>query len=1091
MARARARLTLVPADRFAQWRVLGPVEAAVAGRLVDLGPPRQRALFGLLLSRVDQPVALDALIDELWAGDPPGAAMASLRVYVSNLRRVLEPGRPRRAPATVLRTLAPGYLLDSRGVEFDVHQFTVHATAGREALGRADPEQALDEFDTALELWRGQAYADMRDAKWAAPEVARLDELRLSVVEARCAAQLELGGHHAVVAELDLHVRAHPLREHGCELLTVALYRAGRQAEALAVLRDTRAQLAEELGIDPGATLRQLERDILAQAPALDWHPPHSTPTASIAGAGKLAPQSRIASPPADEPDGGGAQRVVSTQVQGFAEIVGREQELAALRAGVHRPATAEPAGVAGAHRVEWGGQDQPGPGLCPALPGPLRAGVVGARRGPEAVAGEFRALLDILAPQYAEHSHDPVQAVHAVLANRTGPWLLVIDNIAEPEALRGLLPAAAVLAHELGGLPLALAQAGCYVAHSALDLAGYLALYRYRRAELHREGHAPDYPATVATTWQLAFDQLTPLARALLNLLAWYAPDTIPLDQLLAPDTDHLQLPEPVHTPLRPLLTDPLQQHRAITELVAYGLLSRAGPRGSVTVHRLVQAVTADQLTAGNHPYAWIIAAATLLDAACPRWPDARVTTMITGKSLQTLQTHVRVLLEHLHPDQPITLNLRYTLASWIGMAGDNARARKLGTALVEDSERMLGADHPGTMIARRGLAYWTGKVGNVVSARELAAAVVQDMTRVLGPDDWHTLLARTNLARWTGAAGDAVSARQLAAAVHADAQRVLGPDDRYTLVTRANLAHWTGRPGTYRGPGSSPRQRCSTPSGYSALTTGTPSSLGPTWPAALTTGTPCSPAVGSPPGRNPYRVPTHRQFPAKCGGGRWAQPRYHTGERHHDRHRLHQGTAILMTTATIRDDLARATDSVADLLLGIVDGDPAAWDELLRRYGKLVSTTVRSFHLQEADALDAMQMTWLRLAEKAERVQYPERLGSWLATTARHECLHILRQVRLGPNLSDVRAETATDLSAGPEQHTIDADTIRTLQELVDELSPRRRTLIRMLFTDTPGSYAEIARVAGIPPGGIGTTRARALRQMRDKLDSVALPG
>jgi DNA-binding SARP family transcriptional activator len=848
VARARARLTLVPADRFAQWRVLGPVEAAVAGRLVDLGPPRQRALFGLLLSRVDQPVALDALIDELWAGDPPGAAMASLRVYVSNLRRVLEPGRPRRAPATVLRTLAPGYLLDSRGVEFDVHQFTVHATAGREALGRADPEQALDEFDTALELWRGQAYADMRDAKWAAPEVARLDELRLSVVEARCAAQLELGGHHAVVAELDLHVRAHPLREHGCELLTVALYRAGRQAEALAVLRDTRAQLAEELGIDPGATLRQLERDILAQAPALDWHPPHSTPTASIAGAGKLAPQSRIASPPADEPDGGGAQRVVSTQVQGFAEIVGREQELAALRAGFTDP-------------------QRPSRPVWQVLTGLGGVGKTSLARAyaqryqdhyelvwwvhaedPEAVAGEFRALLDILAPQYAEHSHDPVQAVHAVLANRTGPWLLVIDNIAEPEALRGLLPAAgagdvlvtsragtwpdrrvvlpvaplaqthavdlvttlsgdpdqaaaAVLAHELGGLPLALAQAGCYVAHSALDLAGYLALYRYRRAELHREGHAPDYPATVATTWQLAFDQLTPLARALLNLLAWYAPDTIPLDQLLAPDTDHLQLPEPVHTPLRPLLTDPLQQHRAITELVAYGLLTRAGPRGSVTVHRLVQAVTADQLTAGNHPYAWIIAAATLLDAACPRWPDARVTTMITGKSLQTLQTHVRVLLEHLHPDQPITLNLRYTLASWIGMAGDNARARKLGTALVEDSERMLGADHPGTMIARRGLAYWTGKVGDVVSARELAAAVVQDMTRVLGPDDRHTLLARTNLARWTGAAGDAVSARQLAAAVHADAQRVLGPDDRYTLVTRANLAHWTGAAGDVSG--------------------------------------------------------------------------------------------------------------------------------------------------------------------------------------------------------------------------------------------------------------------------------------------------
>jgi RNA polymerase sigma factor (sigma-70 family) len=195
-------------------------------------------------------------------------------------------------------------------------------------------------------------------------------------------------------------------------------------------------------------------------------------------------------------------------------------------------------------------------------------------------------------------------------------------------------------------------------------------------------------------------------------------------------------------------------------------------------------------------------------------------------------------------------------------------------------------------------------------------------------------------------------------------------------------------------------------------------------------------------------------------------------------------------MTTATIGYD-AIATDSVADLLLGIGDGDPAAWDEILRRYGKLVSTTVLSFHLQEADALDAMQMTWLRLAENAEQVQFPERLGGWLVTTARRECLHILRQVRLGPHLTDVGPEIVTDPSVDPEQRTIDADTTRTLRKLVDELSPRRRTLIQMLFTDSPCSYAEVARIAGIPTGGIGPTRARALRQMRDMLDSVALPG
>ncbi len=260
-------------------RALGPVGAVVDGRLVDLGPPKQRALFALLLSRVDRPVAVDTLIEELWRGEPPSAAMASLLVYVCNLRRVLEPHRPPRAPAAVLRTRTPGYVLDSRGAEVDVRQFARHAMAGYEALAGTDPDQALREFDAALGLWRGPAYADVRDAAWAIAEIARLEELRLSVIEGRFTALLELGAHQVTVAELEAHARGHPLREHGCELLVLALYRGGRQAEALGVLRSTRVRLAEELGIDPGPALQRLERDILIHAPTLDWHPPKPAPT--------------------------------------------------------------------------------------------------------------------------------------------------------------------------------------------------------------------------------------------------------------------------------------------------------------------------------------------------------------------------------------------------------------------------------------------------------------------------------------------------------------------------------------------------------------------------------------------------------------------------------------------------------------------------------------------------------------------------------------------------------------------------------------------------------------------------------------------
>jgi RNA polymerase sigma factor (sigma-70 family) len=198
-------------------------------------------------------------------------------------------------------------------------------------------------------------------------------------------------------------------------------------------------------------------------------------------------------------------------------------------------------------------------------------------------------------------------------------------------------------------------------------------------------------------------------------------------------------------------------------------------------------------------------------------------------------------------------------------------------------------------------------------------------------------------------------------------------------------------------------------------------------------------------------------------------------------------------MTTATITHITADApgnnANDVADLLSRIGDGDATAWDEIFRRYGKLVSSTVRSFRLQEADTLDAVQMTWLRLTENAHRVQYPDRLGGWLATTARRECLRILRQAKPCVDVVDMAPETVADPSVGPEQRAIDADTARTLRKLVAELSPRRQTLVWMLFTDHPLSYAEVADAAGIPPGGIGPTRARALRQLREKLNEYEL--
>ncbi|WUH90953.1 AfsR/SARP family transcriptional regulator [Streptomyces sp. NBC_00433] len=258
---------------MAEFRALGPIEAVVGGRLVDPGAPKQRALLALLVSKVGQPVAVDMIVEELWTGKPPPSAITSLQAYVANLRRVLEPGRAPRTPASVLRTYGRGYLLDSRVVEVDVHRFSERATAGWQALDWGEPQQAVREFEAGLALWRGQAYAEVADTTYVRPDVARLEELRLSVVEGRCAALLAVGAHEMAVAELEAFTRAHPLREYGCELLSLALYRAGRQADALGVLRTNQKRLAEELGIDPRPALQHLENEILNHAPALDWRP--------------------------------------------------------------------------------------------------------------------------------------------------------------------------------------------------------------------------------------------------------------------------------------------------------------------------------------------------------------------------------------------------------------------------------------------------------------------------------------------------------------------------------------------------------------------------------------------------------------------------------------------------------------------------------------------------------------------------------------------------------------------------------------------------------------------------------------------------
>ncbi len=255
--------------------VLGPVRAWHGSAPADVGGPRQRSLLARLVLAKGQVVSVDRLIDDLWHGEPPPKALSALQAYVSHLRRVLEPGRERRAPAAVIVSAAPGYRLALPTDAVDAWWFDDQVRAAQSETG---PSRRAELLTAALEKWAGEPYAEVSDAAWAIAEIARLTELRLAAVELRASAELQLGRHSAVIGELEHVVHEHPTREGAAAILATALYRAGRQAAALDVLRDTRSHLADELGLEPGRALRDLERDILSHAPHLEDEQPAALP---------------------------------------------------------------------------------------------------------------------------------------------------------------------------------------------------------------------------------------------------------------------------------------------------------------------------------------------------------------------------------------------------------------------------------------------------------------------------------------------------------------------------------------------------------------------------------------------------------------------------------------------------------------------------------------------------------------------------------------------------------------------------------------------------------------------------------------------
>jgi DNA-binding SARP family transcriptional activator/class 3 adenylate cyclase len=252
------------------FRILGPLEVYDGDRPLGLGGTRQRALLGMLLLHANEVVSSDRLVEELWAGEAGQEGSKALQVAVSRLRKVLEPGRAAGRGGIVV-TRPPGYELHLDPHGLDLTRFEALVAEGREALAAGDSRVAAVKLRDGLRLWRGPPLADLAYESFCQGEIARLEELRLSAVEDRIAAELKLGRHGELIAELLELIGSQPLRERPRAQLMLALYRSGREAEALEVYQQARTALVEEVGIEPGRSLRDLHQAILEQDPALDF----------------------------------------------------------------------------------------------------------------------------------------------------------------------------------------------------------------------------------------------------------------------------------------------------------------------------------------------------------------------------------------------------------------------------------------------------------------------------------------------------------------------------------------------------------------------------------------------------------------------------------------------------------------------------------------------------------------------------------------------------------------------------------------------------------------------------------------------------
>ncbi len=327
-----------------EFRILGPLEAHRDGDELGLGGRNQRAVLALLLLQANQVVSIERLAEELYGDATPVSAVTQVHRQVSELRRVLDPPRGGTDAASVIETRPPGYLIRVGVDRLDLHRFEMLTGEAAAAIEAGDARGGAAALGEALALWRGPALADLAYESFAQGPIARLEELRLAALLARLEAELALGHHVAIIPELQDLAAEHPQRERIRELLMVALYRSGRQVEALDVYRATRAELVETFGVEPGPGLQRIEQAILRHDPELAGPQPESPNWGDHAGAvvlagrdpGRLPSLAAVAEPLARRPR---RELIIGLLVGDEAQLGEATTALASVRDGLASPA--------------------------------------------------------------------------------------------------------------------------------------------------------------------------------------------------------------------------------------------------------------------------------------------------------------------------------------------------------------------------------------------------------------------------------------------------------------------------------------------------------------------------------------------------------------------------------------------------------------------------------------------------------------------------------------------------------------------------------------------------------------------------------